>query len=222
MRKSVVALCFAVGAFFPSSGFGATFLVSPYTSPSAEARFDFTKTEIHYRIPEDTIHILRDIESLSWGYETFFATVGYVSKTDLHEFELAPEQFGDEPGYVIAVGARGPIWCAGEFSVELHAQFHTLNEKLVHNDISYSLQSLELLTGADLIWSSAGWSLHAGFDAVPYSSIDVSLEALDGMERTDFLVGRIGGRVALGPVFLEAEVSVLGAEGARIGLSYDF
>jgi len=42
------------------------------------------------------------------------------------------------------------------------------------------------------------------------------------MERTDFLVGRIGGRVALGPVFLEAEVSVLGAEGARIGLSYDF
>jgi len=221
MRKLVVVLCITAGLFAPRTGSAATLLVSPYAPAEAIVSFDVTGAQVRYRAADDRFYISRSIESASWGYGAFFATIGYVSKTSFEDFELA-EFDDDEAGYVLALGARGPVWSTGDFSAALHAQFHTLNEKVLLDETSYDLQSIELLAGADAVWSPGPWSVYAGLQVVPYSDIELDYFTDNQVERTDFILLRVGGRVPFGPMSLDVEIPFIGAEGVRIGLSYAF
>lgn len=219
MKKCVASLVLGFALLSPISGFCS--MVSPLAPTEAAVSFDVTVAETQYETPNDRFSISRAIESGTWSYGSFFATLGYVSKTEFEDFETA-DLGDDETGYVFAVGARGPVWTSGDFSTVLHAQFHSLNEQVILNDRSYDLQSLELLAGADEVWSPGPWSVYAGFQVVPYSDIDLDFVKDGEVERTDFISLRVGGRVPLGPVFLDVEVPFLGTEGVRIGLSYAF
>ena len=221
MRKLVVVLCIAAGLLAPRSGSAATLLVSPYAPAEAVVSLDVTGAQVRYRAADDRFYVERNIESLSWGYGSFFASAGYVSKTEFEDFEVAKFD-DDEAGYVLALGARGQVWRQGEFSAALHAQFHTLNEKVLIDETSYDLQSIELLAGADAVWTPGTWSLYAGVQVVPYSDIELDYFENNQVERTDFILVRVGGRVPLGRMSLDFELPFIGAEGVRLGLSYAF
>ena len=221
MRKLVVVLCIAAGLLAPRSGSAATLLVSPYAPAEAVVSLDVTGAQVRYRAADDRFYVERNIESLSWGYGSFFASAGYVSRTEFEDFEVTKFD-DDEAGYMLAIGARAPVWSSGDFSAALHAQFHTLNEKVLIDEKSYDLQSIELLAGADAVWTPGTWSVYAGVQVVPYSDIELDYFENNQVERTDFILVRVGGRVPVGPMTLDVEVPFIGAEGVRFGLSYAF
>jgi hypothetical protein len=181
--------------------------------------FDVTVAETRYETPTDRFSVSRTVEAATWSYQSFYATLGYVSETEFEDFESANFN-DDEAGYVIALGARGAVWKSGDFSAVLNAEFRSLNETVLQSGVSRDLQRLELLAGADAVWSQGGWSFYGGCEVVPYSDID--LDSFSDVEREDFLSLRVGGRVLLGPLSLDAEVPFIGTQGFRIGLSYAF
>lgn len=217
MRKCVAGIGLTLLLLAPAPGFCS--MVSPLAPVGAAVSFDVTLADTRYEMSGDRFEISRTIEAATWSYESFYATLGYVSATNFESFETA-EFEGDEDGYIIAFGARGPVWRAGDFSAVLHAQFHSLNETVLENRSSRDMQSLEILAGADAVWSSGGWSVYGGAEVAPYS--DVDFDTFGSVERADFISLRAGGRVPLGPVSLDVEVPFLGTVGVRIGLSYAF
>jgi hypothetical protein len=220
MRKSVLALVTIFLFVTPVTVPAATLMVSPFAPEGASVSLDYTRSQVRYRVPSDRFYISRSIESFSWGYESFFATLGYIAATDFDDF--AGGEIGDEAGWAFGVGARGAAWRAGDFSALLNAQAHVLNERVVFDGTGRTMQSFEILAGADGVWSRGPLALYAGFETVPYSDLTVKFAGLRQIERSDFITLRAGGRVAFGPWSLNAEVPFVGAEGVRVGLQFAF
>jgi len=219
----VVALFLVLWTALSGTASAATLMVSPVSTGETAVSLDYAVNQVRYQVPTHRFYVSRDIYAASWLYESFFASVGYIGHTGFGH-ELSTDNFppSGEPGYILAFGARGAVWRTGDFGINLHAQFHGLNEKVMDSGVRYTFKSQEILTGVTAAWQPPGWRAYAGLDVVPYSHIEMGVPGFETMERSDFIIGHFGGGVDLGPVLLSADFQVVGTEGMRISLGYAF
>lgn len=219
----LVALFLVLWTVLPGSASAATLMVSPVPSGETAVSLDYAINEVRYEVPAEQFEISRDIVALSWAYESFFLSLGSILHTDFdHDLALNRLSLSGESGYMVAFGARGALWRAGDFALNGHAQIHGLNEAVEAGGVRYTFKSQEILAGVVAAWEPPGWRMYAGFDALAYSHIEMDAPGFEEMKRSDFINLHFGGGVDLGPVFLNADLQVLGTEGLRIGLGYAF
>jgi hypothetical protein len=219
----LVALLLVLWTLLPGAASAATLMVSPVSTGEAAVSLDYAVNQVRYQVPTNRFYVSRDIYAASWLYESFFASVGYIGHTGFGH-ELSTDDFppSGEPGYLVALGARGAVWRSGDFGINLHIQLHGLNEKVIEGGVRYAFNSQEVLAGVTAAWQPPGWRAYAGLDVVPYSNVDMDAPGFELMERSDFIIGHFGGGVDLGPVLLSADFQVVGTEGMRISLGYAF
>jgi hypothetical protein len=218
-----VALLAVLWAVLPGTAVAASLMVPPVPSGESVVSLDVAVNEVRYEVPAGRVPITREIVALSWGYESFFASLGSVVHTDFDgSLALDNLPLSGESGYLFAVGARGALWRAGAFAVNGHAQIHVLNEKVVAAGVIYEMQSQELLAGICAAWEPPGWRAYAGVETVPYTHIEMELPGYEKIERSDYISIHVGGGLDLGPVVLSADGQFLGTAGLRIGIGYAF
>jgi hypothetical protein len=219
----VVALSLVLWTALSGTASAQTLMVSPVSTGEAALSLDYAVNQTRYQVPTHRFYVSRDIFATSWLYESFFASVGYIAHTDFGH-DLSTDNFppGGEPGLLLAAGARGAVWRAGDFGINLHAQFHGLNEKVIDGGVRYAFKSEEVLAGVTAAWQPPGWRAYAGVEAVPYSHIELGVPGFEQIDRSDFIICHLGGGVDLGPVLLSADFQVVGTEGLRVSLGYAF
>ena len=220
--KKVTAFVLGLLTVLPCTASASSLLVSPLPTGDAAAIFTVSGSRVRYELPSDDFTIERVTESVVWGYESFFAGLGYVSTTDFDDVGVGGAQPGSDPGYLLAFGARGAAWRAGDFSIDVDAQFQLMNEKMISGGERYQLQSLELFAGVVAAWEQPNWRVYTGIQTVPYSMVSVNAPGFEAMERADFIIAHAGGGLNVGPCFLDVDVQFLGDEGLRVSLGYPF
>lgn len=219
----LVAILAVFCTLLPGTASAAALLVSPVPSTDAAVSIDFAVNQVHYEVPWDRFRISRGIVSLSWLYESFFASVGSIVNTDFDHDLAADRVFSSgESGFLLAAGARGALWRAGDFAINGHVQIHGLNEDVASGGARHSLKSQEILAGVVAAWEPPGWRVYGGIEALPYSHIETGLPGYEEIKRAEFISLHFGGEVDLGPVFLNAGLQLVGTEGLRIGVGYAF
>lgn len=224
MRQRVLSALLCCHLLAPAASHASLLLASP-SPPAREATLsiDYSVDEARYLVPKDRFVIRRAVVSSTWSYDSFFAGLGFVRDTDFDDLNGGDLAEPDgRPGYVLAAGARGPVWRRGDLSVNLHGQVHVISERLAFGGVNYKLQSREVLAGATAAWAAGGFRLYAGAEVMPHSDVDMGLKALERMEREDFLFLRAGGGAAVGPLLLDADLRLLGGWGLRLGVGVAF
>jgi len=219
---NVVALVLFLSMVVPGAASAATLLVSPVPSEDVAVSLDNTISQVSYEVPKQQFSVSRGIVSLSWMYESFFASLGAVSTDFGHSLALDSLPLSGESGYMLALGVRGAVWRSGDFALDGHVQLHGLNEELLAGGTRYALRSQEVLAGVTAAWAPPHWRVYSGLEAIPYSHIETAAPGFEEMKRSEFFSLHFGGGVDLGPVFLNADLQVIGTEGLRIGIGHAF
>jgi hypothetical protein len=224
MRTFVGCILVSSGIILSGNASAATLLVSPLPTREAEVSVDYSANQVRYDLPGDRFYVKREILSLSWAYESFFASIGQIANTDYRDVggDPEPEQPRGEAGFMLATGARGAVWREGDLAVNLHAQIHVLSEKAIVSDERYDVESFEILAGAVAAWEPPGWRVYLGIETVPHSDTTTEAPGLEDMSRSDFIIVHAGGGMDIGPCLLDVDVQFVGAEGVRVGLGYAF
>ena len=198
-------------------------MVSPVPAGESAVSLDYSLNQVRYEVPTHRFYVSRDILAASWLYESFFASLGYIAHTDF-EHGLSTDNFppSGEPGYMLAFGARGAVWRSGDFGINLHVQFHGLNEKVIDSGVRYSMKSQEVLAGVTAAWQPPGWRAYAGFDTVPYSQHRDGCPRVRGDGAHRFHHRPLRRRGGPRPGAPDADVQFVGTEGMRISLGYAF
>lgn len=198
----------------------ASLLVSPLPVEGAEASLDTTIGQRLYEIPHEHFSISRSIFALTGAYDSFFASLGYIERTEVRDFPGVDPNYS--PGCVIAIGTRGPVWKEGPLSINLHTQGHLIYEKLHAAATYFDLKSREILLGGEFVWSPHWGGLYCGIETIPYSTIETEYAPLEGIERSGFITARVGGELRFRQLRLGADVQFIGSERLRIGIGYAF
>lgn len=219
----LVALFLVLWTVLSGTAFAATLLVSPVPPGETAVSLDYSINQVRYEVPTEQFYISRDIVTLSWAHESFFASLGSIVHTDFHNYlDLDRFPLSGESGYMLAIGARGAAWRSGDFALNVHAQIHVLGEKVIAGGVSRAFKSQEILAGISAAWEPPGWRVYSGVETVPYSHIEMGVPGFEDIERSDFISLHFGGGVDIGPVFLSTDLQVGGTAGLRIGLGYSF